>query len=505
MKRRVVVVCGSHSDFSQISSGLAILRMAEAREEVEVVDTVKVEVCSAHRNPVQLRELLGKIAYLKVDVVVMCAGKLAALFGECDAISRNELHNAHTRFIAVPLRGNTEEACKAAYLSAKEVPNSQFIFKEEFWENPETAFSYAVHGKLPEVVLQEQKPPQSLSLKVAYHKGRRMYPERADYGNIIEQLELGGLIHMYTGKTRETFVNPQYPDLLFILATDRISIFDIVMNATIPRKGAVLTVMTVHWLKNVFSDVPNHMVAYGAGILEYLPNKMRNAINGVGTDYLMKNMIVVKRTRVLKVEAIVRGYLTGSGLKDYKTTGEVCGIKLPAGLIDGSELPGRIFTPSTKADYGLHDENIDFAKAASIIGEDSARYVMETSIHLYETGKDRLHEVGIILADTKFEFGRDSAGQIILIDEVLTPDSSRFWPVFGRKAAMEKGETPPSLDKQPVRIAGEAGGIKKDNPNWVPSEDLIAQTAENYIHMISLATGKTLEQFWIEEMGIAQQ
>lgn len=502
MKRKIAVLCGSTSDFSQISSGLAVLRMAEARDEAEVS---MVEVCSAHRNPGQLRELLKEINKLQVDAVVMCAGKLAALFGECDAVSRNELLNFHTRFIAVPLRGKTEDACKAAYLSAKEVPNSQFIFREEFYENPETAFSYAISGELPEIVVGEEKPPRSFNIKVAYHMSRRKYPEKADYGNMIQQLELGGLIHMYTGKTRETFVNPQHPDLLFILATDRISIFDIVMNATIPRKGAVLTAMTVHWLKNVFPDVPHHMVAYGAGILEYLPNKMRNAINGVGTDYLMKNMIVVKRTSVLKVEAIVRGFLTGSGLKDYKATGEVCGIELPAGLIDGSELPGRIFTPSTKADYGLHDENIDFAKAASIIGEDSARYVMETSIRLYETGKDRLHEVGIILADTKFEFGRDSVGQIILIDEVLTPDSSRFWPVLGRKAAMEKGETPPSFDKQPVRIAGEAGGIKKDNPNWVPSEDLIAQTAENYIHMISLATGKSLEQFWVEEMGIAQQ
>lgn len=502
MERKLAVLCGSDSDFSQISSGLAILRMAEARGEVEVI---YVEVCSAHRNPVQLRELLGKIAFAKVDVVVMCAGKLAALFGECDAVSRNELQNAHTHFIAVPLRGSTEEACKAAYLSAKEVPNSQFIFREEFYENPETAFSYAVSGELPEIVLKEQKPTQSLNLKAAYHKGRRQYPEKADYGNIIEQLELGGLIHMYTGKTRETFVNPLYPDLMFILATDRISIFDIVMNTVIPGKGAVLTAMTVHWLKDVFSNVPNHLVAFGAGIIEYLPNKMRNGINVAGIDYLMKNMIVVKRTNVLKVEAIVRGYLTGSGLKDYNRTGKVCGIELRPGMVDGSEISNPIFTPSTKADYGLHDENIEFEKAEEIIGEEAANFIKKTSIYLYETARDRMRSAGIIVADTKFEFGKNSAGEILLIDEILTPDSSRFWPEDGHHEAILSHTTPPSLDKQPIRIAGEAGGIKSTNPGWVPSDELIAESALNYEKMVPLATGKSLERFWIEDMGIPRQ
>lgn len=502
MKRKLAVLCGSDSDFSQISSGLAILRMAEARGEVEVI---YVEVCSAHRNPVQLRELLGKIAYVKVDAVVMCAGKLAALFGECDAVSRNELSNSHTRFIAVPLRGKTEEACKAAYLAAKEVPNSQFVFREEFYENPETAFIYAVSGELPEVTLSEQKLPQHFNLKTAYHKGRRQYPEKAACDGIIEQLELGGLIHMYTGKTRESFINPEHPNLLFILATDRISIFDIVMNAAIPKKGSVLTAMTVHWLKNVFPDVPNHLVAYGSGILEYLPAKMRGMINGFYSEYLMKNMIVVKRTQVLKVEAIVRGYLTGSGLKDYQRTGKVCGIELRSGMVDGSEISNPIFTPSTKADYGLHDENIEFEKAEEIIGEEAAKFIKNTSIYLYETARDRMRSAGIIVADTKFEYGKNADGQILLIDEILTPDSSRFWPEDGHHNAILSHTTPPSLDKQPIRIAGEAGGIKSTNPGWVPSDELIAESALNYEKMVPLATGKSLEQFWLEDMGIVQQ
>ena len=499
MKRKIAVLCGSDSDFPQISSGLAILRVAEARNEVEVTG---VEVCSAHRNPAELMALLCQFSNQGVDVVIMCAGKLAALFGVADAISRNEIGNGHTVFVAVPLKGNTQEACQAAYLSVKQVPNSQFVFYEEFYQDPEAAFTYAVEGELPKVFLKEQKLPQSLSVAAAYHRGRRTYPEKADCSPLISALERVGFIHQYTGKTRETFVNPRYPDLLFVLATDRISIFDIVLNAIIPNKGAVLTAMTVHWLKNVFADVPNHLVAYGAGILEYLPSPMRGLVEDSFLKYLMQNMIVVQRTSVFKVEAIVRGHLTGSGLKDYRRTGKVCGIELPPGMVDGSELPQIIFTPSTKADYGQHDQNIDYLKAEQIIGEGAAQYVRFRAIELYKAGKETLKKSGIILADTKFEFGRDHGGNIRLIDEILTPDSSRFWPEEGWQQAMLEGKTPPSFDKQAIRDAGEAGGIKTTNPDWTPSEELIDETVKKYMHMVLLATGKPLDQFWKEEMGI---
>lgn len=498
MERKIAVLCGSDSDLNQIASGLALLRLAEAQGSVGIQS---VEVCSAHRNPKQLRQLLRKLAATEVDVVIMCAGKLAALFGDCDAISRNELHNRHTHFIAVPLNGTDAEASQAAYLSAKQVPNSQFIFREEFFGDPEEAFAFAINGELPEITRKIQKHPQSLSLEEAYHKGRRKYQENASYDSIIWQLESGGLIHMYTGKTRETFINPEYPDLLYILATDRISIFDIVMNTTIPGKGAVLTAMTVHWLTNVFPNVPNHLVAYGGGILKYLPPTISESPILLVKN-LMKNMIVVKRTKVLKVEAIVRGYLTGSGFKDYQNTGKVCGIELCSGMIDGSEIHNPIFTPSTKADYGLHDENISFEKAVEIIGKEAAEFVRDTALYLYLSAKKNMLLAGIIVADTKFEFGIDSRGNIILIDEVLTPDSSRFWPKEGWYNAVLEGKTPPSFDKQPIRIAGEAGGIKTTNTEWVPSNKLIAETAANYRRMIELATGISLEQFWREEMGV---
>lgn len=324
---------------------------------------------------------------------------------------------------------------------------------------------------------------------------------RRKIDDMIKKLELGGFIHFYTGKTRETFIHPLYPDLLYILATDRISIFDIVMNATIPSKGAILTAMTVHWLKNVFHDVPNHLVAYGSGILEYLPPQI-GEVTDETTAHLMKNMLVTKRTKVLQGEAIIRGHLTGSGLKDYWATGMVCGIKLPPCLIDGSELPEPIFTPSTKAPYGLHDENISFEELVTIIGEEAAAYVRDTSLTIYRTAKNILRALGITLADTKFEFGIDSQGNPILIDEILTPDSSRFWPEKGREIAMREGKTPPSLDKQPIRIKGEAAGIKTSNPQWVPPEKLISETVTNYRHILKLVTGMSLEQFWQSEMGI---
>lgn len=499
-KRTIAVICGSVSDIDQITEGLTVLRAAAARGDCTLLP---LQICSAHRNPRQLRELLMEYATgtTRPDVVIMCAGKLAALFGECDALSRNDMRNDHMHFIAVPLHGKTEEATRAAYLSATEVPNAQFIFRDEFFRDPSVAFAYAVQGELPAVVLKEQKQPQTMSVTKAYHMGRRTYPSMASYDLIINTLECGGLIHAYTGKTRETFIDPLQPELLFILATDRISIFDIVLNSTIPDKGAVLTAMTVHWLDHVFADVPHHLVAYGAGIYDYLPQGVTRLMEGLGSDYLAKNMIVVKHTTVLKVEAIVRGYLTGSGLRDYKKIGVVCGITLPQGLIDGSELPEPIFTPSTKADYGEHDQNIDFDGAVRIIGAEEAHFVRDSALHLYTAARDRMRSAGIIIADTKFEFGVDANGDTLLIDEILTPDSSRFWPVDGRDHAMEKGDTPPSFDKEPIRIAGKQADVKNDR-TWIPSTTLIAKTTESYRFMVERATGHTLEQFWKNVMNI---
>lgn len=326
---------------------------------------------------------------------------------------------------------------------------------------------------------------------------------KASYDKIIKWLESRGFDHLNTGKTREMFSNPAFPELLFILATDRISIFDRVLDARIPMKGAVLTARTIDYLANTFSDIPNHLVAHGNGICKYLPSLMDDHVNITELQYLMKHMIVVKKTKVLKIEAIVRGNLTGSGYKDYiKNNGVVCGIQLPPGLVDGSEIPGGpIFTASTKADFGQHDENIPFNKVVEIVGQKNAEYIRDTALRVFSIAKDKAKADGIIIADTKFEFGIDENENILLIDEILTPDSSRFWPKDKWLKAMEEGKTPPSLDKQLVRDACIAAGAKSD-PAWVPSSELITQTTNNYLEITELLGGKSLETFWSENMGI---
>ncbi|MBU4217064.1 phosphoribosylaminoimidazolesuccinocarboxamide synthase [Candidatus Parcubacteria bacterium] len=337
---------------------------------------------------------------------------------------------------------------------------------------------------------------------MAEEKGKKVkYEGAASYDDIIRRFEACGLVHVNTGKTRETFINPDFPDLLYILATDRISIFDIVLNARIHMKGAVLTAMTVYWLTNVFHDIPHHLVDYGANVGAYLPAKLVSSLSDKERFYIMKHMLVVKKTEVLKVEAIVRGFLTGSGLKDYKKSGMICGIELPTGLVDGSRLPDVEFTPSTKADYGEHDENISFDKAIEIIGEGAAIFVRDKSKDLYIRARDLAKDAGIIIADTKFELGVDKNGNIILIDEVLTPDSSRYWPEEQWLIAMAEGKTPPSLDKQLVRDAGAAAGVK-DNHDWIPPIGLLKETSERYQQIFKRLVGKPLGQFWRENMGI---
>lgn len=499
--RSIVVLCGSDSDFSKIASGLAVLREAEAQG---LICVLAVEVCSAHRNPDELRELLRKFNDCSVDAVVVCAGKLAAIFGYVDSISRNELGNKQTLFIAVPLKSETEDATRAAYLAAMEVPDSQFVFMEEFFHDPAQAFWYAVHGvqgKFPTVqLLRVQKPSRTLTLQDAYHEGRRRYRGEASADAVIALLESGGLIHLNTGKTREMFINPECPGMLYILATDRVSIFDEVLGVAIPMKGSVLTAATVYWLLR--TNIPSHLEAFGCTIEDYLPSRLRYVLSSEQMRFLMRHMIVVRRVRVFQIEAIVRGFLTGSGFSGYQRTGRVCGIELPRGLSDGSELLQPIFTPSTKAPYGEHDENIDFEDMVERIGLESAETIRDLSLRLYEFARDTLRPLGIILADTKFEFARDKDGQIVLCDEVLTPDSSRFWRADQWQAALDRGEAPPSLDKQIIRDAGKVAGFPKTNRCWVPPKELIEEVTHKYLSMFEIMAGMPLEQFWQEEMGI---
>ena len=276
------------------------------------------------------------------------------------------------------------------------------------------------------------------------------------------------------GKVRDLY---DLGDKLLLVASDRISAFDYILEDEIPYKGQVLTQLSCFWFDLLFDVVDNHLIS--ADVAD-LPEKFKPY-----ADKLAGRFMLVKKANMFPIECIVRGYLTGSGLKDYQKTGAVCGIKLPEGLVNSSKLPETIFTPSTKAEIGDHDENISFEQCEKIIGAEDAAAIRDLTIKVYETAANHAKERGIIIADTKFEFGVYD-GKIILGDEVLTPDSSRFWAADTYKV----GEEQPSFDKQFVRNWLNANWDRTGNPPRLP-EDIIKKTSEKYIQAYEKITGKT--------------
>jgi phosphoribosylaminoimidazole-succinocarboxamide synthase len=254
---------------------------------------------------------------------------------------------------------------------------------------------------------------------------------------------------------------------MLIVTTDRISAFDCILPDPIPGKGRVLTAVSNFWFGKLGHVVPNHLA--GLSLADVLKDPAERA-------QVQGRAIVVKKLKALPVEAVVRGYLIGSGWKDYQATGAVCGIPLPAGLRQAEKLPEAIFTPSTKAELGRHDENISFDSAAGTLGRELAEQVRDVSLELYTEAAAYALERGIIIADTKFEFGLDEAGTLYLIDEVLTPDSSRFWPVDQYRV----GISPPSFDKQFVRDYLESLDWNKQPPAPHLPAEVMARTAEKY-------------------------
>lgn len=256
----------------------------------------------------------------------------------------------------------------------------------------------------------------------------------------LYESDLKSLPLVYRGKVRDVYGIPGGVggDKLLIVTTDRLSAFDVILPEPIPGKGAVLTAVSNFWFARMRPIVPNHLV--DLPLEQVLPDAAERAqVEG--------RAIVVRRLKALPVEAIVRGYLIGSGWKDYQKTGTVCGIPLPAGLALADRLPEPIFTPSTKAELGTHDENIDFAQAEQLLGADIAAQVRDISLRIYKEAAAYALGRGIIIADTKFEFGLDENGTVVLMDEVLTPDSSRYWPA----EQYAEGSNPPSFDKQFLR------------------------------------------------------
>ena len=267
------------------------------------------------------------------------------------------------------------------------------------------------------------------------------------------------------GKVRDVYAVGD--DHLLMVTTDRLSAFDVILPDPIPGKGAVLTAVSNFWFKQTQDIIPNHLT--GLTLADVLPDENERAeVEG--------RAIVTKKLRALPVEAIVRGYLIGSGWVDYQNTGHVCGIPLPAGLQMADRLPEAIFTPSTKADVGGHDENIDFERTRALLGDELAEQVRDVSLKIYTSCAAYALERGIIIADTKFEFGLDEDDRLVLIDEVLTPDSSRFWPA----ASYAPGNSPASFDKQFVRDYLETLDWDKTPPGPALPAEVIEKTAAKY-------------------------
>lgn len=283
--------------------------------------------------------------------------------------------------------------------------------------------------------------------------------------------ELPGWTHIYSGKVRDLYEPEAGGEEVLVVASDRISAYDHVIATPIPDKGAVLTALSLWWFETL--GVPNHVIS----------TDVPAAVAG--------RAMICRRLAMFPVECVARGYLTGSGLVEYQQSGSVCGVPLPEGLVDGSKLPKPIFTPATKADLGEHDENVSFEKAAATVGEDAATRLRDLTLELYTRAAEIAAERGVILADTKFEFGRiPGTDEIILGDEVLTPDSSRYWPAD----AWEPGHAQPSFDKQYVRdwLTSPASGWDRagDTPPPPLPLDVVERTRARYVEAYERLTGR---------------
>ena len=282
--------------------------------------------------------------------------------------------------------------------------------------------------------------------------------------NTLLQSDIKSLPFLHRGKVRDIYAVGE--DKLLIVQTDRLSAFDVILPDPIPGKGEVLTALSNFWLDRLRHIIPNHLTGIDP----------ESVVDDADRAQVRGRAFVAMKLKPLPIEAIVRGYLVGSGWKDYRNTGKVCGIALPAGLREAEKLPQPLFTPSTKAAVGEHDENISYGQAVELLGEARARQVRDATLALYVEAADYAATKGIIIADTKFEFGVDAAGRLYLIDEALTPDSSRFWPADEYRV----GSNPPSFDKQFVRDWLEASGWNKKPPAPRVPQEVLKKTADKY-------------------------
>ena len=296
-----------------------------------------------------------------------------------------------------------------------------------------------------------------------------------------EPISLPGWTHTYSGKVRDLYTSHEHPDEVLVVASDRVSAYDHVLSTPIPDKGRILTAMTLWWFEQLDGRVSSDEGPLGTHLL--------------GTDVpapVVGRAMVCRRLEMVPVECVARGYLTGSGLSDYRSTGEVCGNPLPPGLVDGSRLPEPIFTPATKAALGEHDENVSLVQVAATVGDELAHRLRDLTLAIYALAEGISRDRGIVLADTKLELGHDPAsGVLVLGDEVLTPDSSRFWPAED----YEPGRTQASFDKQVVRdwLTGPESGWDRAADTLPPPlpDEVVERTRERYLEAYRRLTGRT--------------
>jgi phosphoribosylaminoimidazole-succinocarboxamide synthase len=288
-------------------------------------------------------------------------------------------------------------------------------------------------------------------------------------------MSLSGLTHLRSGKVRDLYeVDDAH---LLLVASDRVSTYDVVHPTPVPDKGRVLTGLSQFWFDRVRDVVANHLISTS---VDDLPEAAQEHV-----EHLRGRSMLVRKVDIVPFECVVRGYLVGSGWKEYQRDGTVCGIELPGGLVEADRLPEPIFTPATKAEEGEHDENVSFEYMASAVGEELAARLRDVSLELYRAGSEHARAQGIILADTKFEFGLLD-GEVVLADEVLTPDSSRYWPAD----EWRPGATPPSFDKQFVRDYASSTGWDKRPPAPELPEEVVAATREKYVEAYERLTGQ---------------
>jgi phosphoribosylaminoimidazole-succinocarboxamide synthase len=296
------------------------------------------------------------------------------------------------------------------------------------------------------------------------------------HSKVILQTNFPGLKFLKRGKVRDIY---EVGDYLLIVSTDRISAFDVIMNQGIPYKGMILTKISEFWFRFVEDIIPNHLITTN---VDEFPSECKPY-----ADDLLGRSMLVKKTEVIPIESVVRGYITGSGMADYKATGSICGIKLLEGLVESEKLTEPIFTPATKEELGSHDQNISEDEAKKIVGEDVINFIKEKTIAVYKKAYEYALKRGIIIADTKMEFGKYN-GEIILIDELLTPDSSRFWPAD----KYQKGRVQESFDKQFLRNYLISINFNRQPPAPDLPEEIIMKTSEKYLEALEKLTGQKL-------------